>query len=72
MLLCPNFMNLSRVSNPPKTGFIERRFKSWKIEYNFKWNQPYLSRGSNSINLASGPTFKKSQNTRILSKRVIS
>ena len=53
-------MNLSRVSNPPKTGLIERRLKSWKIEYNFKWNQPYLShslnlsRGLNSLNSASG------------------
>ena len=26
---------------------IERRLKSCNIEYNFKWNQPYLSRISN-------------------------
>ena len=38
---------------------IERRLKSWNIEYNFKCNQPYLSRtlnlscGSNSLNSAS-------------------
>ena len=38
---------------------IERRLKSWNIEYNFKWNQPYLSRGlilswgSNTLNSAS-------------------
>ena len=55
-----NSMNLSRVSNPPKKPvLIERRLKSWNIEYNFKWNQPYLirvlnlSRGSNSLNSAS-------------------
>ena len=35
---------------------IERRLKSWSNEYDFKWNQPYLSRGlnfsrySNSLN----------------------
>ena len=23
---------------------IERRLESWNTEYNFKWNQPYLSR----------------------------
>ena len=38
---------------------IERRLKSWNIEYNFKWNHPYLSRvsnlsrGLNSLNSAS-------------------
>ena len=32
---------------------IERRLKSWNIKYNFKWNQPYLSRVSNSLNSAS-------------------
>ena len=37
-----------------------RRLKSWNIEYNFKWNQPCLSRfsnlsrGLNSLNWASG------------------
>ena len=46
-------MNLSRVSNPPKTGSIERRIKSWNIEYDFMSNQPYLSRGSNFFNSAS-------------------
>ena len=51
---CPNLIILSRVSNPPKPVSIERQLKSWKIEYNFKWNQPYLIRGSNSLNSASG------------------
>ena len=57
--LSPNLMNLSRVLNPPKPVSIERRFKSWNIEYNFTWNQPYLSqvlnlsRESNSLNSAS-------------------
>ena len=37
-------MILSRVLNPQKPVSIERRLKSWNIEYNFKWNQPYLSR----------------------------
>ena len=38
---------------------MERRLKSWKIEFNLKRNQPYLSRGlnssrsSNSLNSAS-------------------
>ena len=47
-------MSLSR-----KTVSIERRLRSLNIEYNFKWNQPYLgrvsnlSRGSSSLNLAS-------------------
>ena len=55
--LCPNLMNLSRVSNLPKTGSIERRLKSWKNVYNFNWNQSYLSRGLNlsrDSNSASG------------------
>ena len=44
----------------PKNRFLnERRLKSWKIEYNFKWNQPYLSRGSNSLNSASEAEFKE-------------
>ena len=48
-------MNLNRVSNPQKKQvLIERRLKSFNIEYNFKWNQPYLSRGSNSLNSAYG------------------
>ena len=52
-------MNLSHVSNSQKPVLIERRLKSWQISYNFKWNQSYLtpglnlSRGSNSLNLAS-------------------
>ena len=56
---CPNLMDLSHVLNPPKTGSIERRLKSWNYEYDFKRNQPYLSRGfnlsrgSNSLNSAS-------------------
>ena len=28
---CPNSMNLSHVSNPPKPVLIDRRLKSWKI-----------------------------------------
>ena len=53
IFLRPNSLNLSHVSSPPKTGFnYLRRLKSWKIEYNFKWNQPYLSRVSN-LNPAS-------------------
>ena len=45
--LAPILMILSRVSNPPKTGF------NWESDYilkhwiHFKWNQPYLSRVSN-------------------------
>ena len=31
----------------------ERRLKSWNIEYNFKWNQPNLSRGPNFLSSAS-------------------
>ena len=52
-------MILSRVSNSPKPVLIKRRLKSWKIEFNFKWNQSYLSRGFNlnrdlnSLNSAS-------------------
>ena len=33
---------------------IERWLKSWNIKYSFKWNQSYLSRGSNSLNSAFG------------------
>ena len=40
-------MIMSRVSNLQKPVSFERRLKSWNIEYNFKWNQPYLSRVSN-------------------------
>ena len=40
--LSSNLMNLSRVSNPKKKVSIERRLQSWNIEYDFKWNQPYL------------------------------
>ena len=54
-------MNLKAVSQiPQKLVSIERRLKSWKIEYNFKWNQTILSfglnvrRGSNSLNSVSG------------------
>ena len=40
----PNLKNLSRVSDPPKkTVSIKRLLKSWNIEYDFKWNRPYLS-----------------------------
>ena len=52
--LSPNLMNLSRLSNPPKKVSIERRLKSWNIEYKFKWNQLYLSRVSN---LSHGSNF---------------
>ena len=48
----------------PRFKFSEHQLinKSWNIEYNFKWNQPYLSRisnlsrGSSSLNSASGCT----------------
>ena len=40
-------MIMSRVSNLQKPVSFERRLRSWNIEYNFKWNQPYLSRVSN-------------------------
>ena len=49
-----------RLKSAKKPVLIERRLKYWKIEYNFMWNQPYLSRGlilsrgSNSMNSASG------------------
>ena len=39
---------------------IDRLLKSWKIEYNLRWNQLYLSRGLNlspglnSLNSESG------------------
>ena len=36
-------MSLSRVSNPPKPVLIEIRLESGNIEYDFKWNQPYLT-----------------------------
>ena len=48
-----------RLKSAKKTVSIKRRLKSWNIEYNFKWNQLYLSRvsnlsrGSNSLNSAS-------------------
>ena len=44
---------------PQKQVLIERRLKSWKNEYKFKWNHKNLSRGlnlnrgSNSLNSAS-------------------
>ena len=44
----------------PRLKSAKNRFQSWNIEYNFKWNQPYLncvsilSRSSNSLNSASG------------------
>jgi len=34
-----------RLKSPKKPVSIEPRLKSWNIEYNFKWNQPYLSSG---------------------------
>ena len=39
--------------NHQKPVSIERRLKSWNIKYIFKWNQPYLSHDSNSLNSAS-------------------
>ena len=48
-----------RLKSPKKPVSIQRRLKPWKIKYNFKWNQLYLSRGlnlsrgSNSLNSAS-------------------
>ena len=58
-------MNLKAVSPiSQKPISIERRLKSWKIEYSFKWNQSNLSfvlnlsRGSNSLNAGSEKTFK--------------
>ena len=50
---CPNLMNLSWISNPPKNRFQLSAGLNLKNEYNFKWNQPYLSRSSNSLNSAS-------------------
>ena len=89
--LSPNLMNLSHVfksirrkiwkppslENPDrlKPVWIERRLKSWNIEYNFKWNQAYLSRisnfnrGSNSLNPASGAKRKnKTKKSKKVSK----
>jgi len=54
----PRFKSAKIRQNPV---WIKRRHKSWNIWYNFKWNQPYLSRGlnlnrrSNSLNSATGP-----------------
>ena len=62
----PNLMNLTRVKNPPKPIKIKRRLKSWNIEYNFNWNQPYssrvsnLNRGPNSLNSASDSVAQSS------------
>ena len=59
--LCASLMNLNRAQIRQKPVSIEHRLKSWNIEYNFKWNQPYLSRvsnlsrSSNSLNSASVP-----------------
>ena len=33
LTLCPNLMNLSRVSNSSKPVFMERRLNSWKIQF---------------------------------------
>ena len=55
----------TRLKSPKKPVLTERRLKSWTIEYNFKWNQPYLSRGlnltrgSNSLNSTSVYMFHK-------------
>ena len=42
-----------RLKSPKNRIQSTARLKSWKNEYNSKWNQPYLSRGSNSFNSAS-------------------
>ena len=49
------FLAASKIRQKPVS--IERRLKSWNIEYDFKWNQPYLRRGSNSLNSASDLMF---------------
>ena len=43
-------MNLSLVSNPPKTGFhfVRAGLYLEKLNTILMWNQPYLSRGLNS------------------------
>ena len=55
-----------RLKTPQKPVLIKRRLKSWKIKYNFKWNQRYLSRGSNSLKLNSASrhfTYSDNQKT---------
>ena len=39
-----------RLKSTKKPVLIKHGLKSLNIEYNFKWNQPYLSRGLNSLN----------------------
>ena len=47
-------MNLSRVSNSPKKRFqLSVGLNIEKLKTNFNWNQPYLSRGLNSLNSGS-------------------
>ena len=74
----PNLMNLSRVSIRQKPVSIERRFISWNIKFNFKWNQPYLSpvsnlsRRSNSLNSASCLLYFNLEKRRYLLKIMVS
>ena len=63
----PNLMNFSRVSNTPKDCLIWAPAKSWKIENNFNWNEPYLSRGLNSLSSASDEYARK---TNTIKKRI--
>ena len=63
-----------RLKSAKKLVSIERRFKSWNIKHNLKWNQPYLScvsnlsRGSNSLISASLWQFRKILNIHFLIK----
>ena len=59
----PNLMNLSRVSVNKNPVLIERRLQSWNVKYNFKWNQPYLSRVSN---ISSGSNCLSSASALII------
>ena len=64
--LRPNLKNLNRVAKPPKTGSNWAKTKISKhLQYNFKWNQPCLRRGSNSLNSASGVLLKVIMNKNL-------
>ena len=52
--LNPNFLNLSRCLKSTKTRSQLSAGINFETQKQFKWNQPYLSRGSNSLNSASG------------------
>ena len=43
----------TRLKSPKNRFQLSAVLNLKKIEYNFKWSQPYLSRGSNSLNSAS-------------------